>query len=76
MTVDTNDVISTVNDLIETSIDGEQGYRTCADGVSGPNLKVLLLRKMAAGNARACRPSTAGAHAASSKFGAPRTGDR
>jgi len=30
MTMNTNDVIKTMNDLIETSRDGEQGFRTCA----------------------------------------------
>ena len=29
MTMNTNDVIKTMNDLIETSRDGEQGFRTC-----------------------------------------------
>ena len=40
--MDTNDVISTLNNLIETSRDGEQGFRTCAEGVSSPNLKALF----------------------------------
>jgi uncharacterized protein (TIGR02284 family) len=31
-----------VNDLLEISRDGEQGFRTCAEGVRTPNLKVLL----------------------------------
>jgi hypothetical protein len=38
MTMDTNGVIAMLNDLIETSRDGEQGFRTCAEGVN-PNLK-------------------------------------
>jgi sirohydrochlorin ferrochelatase len=37
-----NDVIKTMNDLIETSRDGEQGFRTCAQGVASPNLKTLF----------------------------------
>ena len=37
--MDRNDVISTLNDLIETSKDGEQGFRTCADAVTRPQLK-------------------------------------
>ena len=36
----------------------------------------LLLRKMAAGDARTYRPPTARAHAAFSRFGSPRSGDR
>jgi len=31
--MDKDDVIATLNDLIETSRDGEAGFRTCADGV-------------------------------------------
>jgi uncharacterized protein (TIGR02284 family) len=42
MTMDTNDVIATLNDLIETSRDGEQGFRTCAQGVNSANLKALF----------------------------------
>jgi len=33
MTMATDDVIETLNDLIETSRDGEQGFRTCAQGL-------------------------------------------
>ncbi len=40
--MDKNDVISTLNDLIETSKDGEQGFRTCANGVKDAQLKVLF----------------------------------
>ena len=40
--METNDVISTLNDLIETSRDGEEGFRTCAEGVGSPNLKALF----------------------------------
>ena len=42
MTMATDDVIETLNDLIETSRDGEQGFRTCAQGVTSPNLKMLF----------------------------------
>ena len=42
MPMNTNDVIKTMNDLIETSRDGEQGFRTCAQGVTSPNLKTLF----------------------------------
>jgi uncharacterized protein (TIGR02284 family) len=34
-----DDVISTLNDLIETSKDGEEGFRACADDASDPALK-------------------------------------
>jgi len=37
--MDKDDVVSTLNGLIETSKDGEQGFRTCADGVQNPQLK-------------------------------------
>jgi len=38
MTMATNDVIETLNDLIETSRDGEQGFRTCAQGLLVPRV--------------------------------------
>ena len=37
MTLDTKEVISTLNDLIETCKDGEKGFRVCAEDVPGPN---------------------------------------
>jgi uncharacterized protein (TIGR02284 family) len=37
--MDHHDVIATLNDLLEISRDGEQGFRTCAEGVQSPNLK-------------------------------------
>jgi len=40
--MDKKEVISTVNDLIETSKDGEQGFRTCANGVKDTQLKALF----------------------------------
>jgi uncharacterized protein (TIGR02284 family) len=40
--MDNQDVIATLNDLLEISRDGEQGFRTCADGVRTPNLKAQL----------------------------------
>ncbi len=40
--MNTKEVISTLNDLIETSKDGEEGFRTCADGVEGAQLKAIL----------------------------------
>ncbi len=39
----TNDeIISTLNDLIETSKDGEYGFKTCAEDVKDMELKQLL----------------------------------
>jgi uncharacterized protein (TIGR02284 family) len=42
---DNDDVISTLNDLIETSKDGEEGFRTSADNVDDPQLKAFFLRR-------------------------------
>jgi hypothetical protein len=42
LTMDNQDVITTLNDLLEISRDGEQGFRTCAEGVRTPNLKALF----------------------------------
>jgi uncharacterized protein (TIGR02284 family) len=36
------DVIATLNDLLEISRDGEQGFRTCAEGVENPSLKAIF----------------------------------
>ena len=43
--MDRNDVISTMNDLIETSRDGEEGFRQCADNVKKPVLKSFFEQK-------------------------------
>jgi len=40
-----NDVIATLNDLIETSRDGEEGFRQCAETVKNPNLKPFFEQK-------------------------------
>jgi len=39
-----NEIISTLNDLIETCNDGEQGFKACVDDASGrhPQLKAML----------------------------------
>jgi uncharacterized protein (TIGR02284 family) len=37
--MDKDDLIATLNDLIETSRDGEEGFRTCADAVNNAQLK-------------------------------------
>jgi uncharacterized protein (TIGR02284 family) len=42
MIMDKSDVIATLNDLIETSKDGEAGFRTCADGVKSAQLKQIF----------------------------------
>jgi uncharacterized protein (TIGR02284 family) len=43
--MDRDDVIGTLNDLIETSKDGEEGFHTCADAVTDPQLKAFLEQK-------------------------------
>jgi uncharacterized protein (TIGR02284 family) len=40
--MDKKDVVSTLNDLIETSKDGENGFRTCAEGVKSTQLKTVF----------------------------------
>jgi uncharacterized protein (TIGR02284 family) len=37
--MDNDEIISTLNDLIETCKDGEAGFRTCAEDISNPQLK-------------------------------------
>lgn len=37
--MDNDEVISTLNDLIETCKDGEEGFRTCAEDIGDPQLK-------------------------------------
>lgn len=41
-TIDTKEVISTLNDLIETSKDGEEGFRVCAEDTKRADLKTLF----------------------------------
>ena len=43
MATDNDKVISTLNNLIETCKDGEQGFRTASDGVKRDDLKTLFL---------------------------------
>ena len=43
--MDRDDVIATLNDLIETSRDGEDGFRNCADNVKSPRLKIFFDEK-------------------------------
>lgn len=40
--MDNDDVISTLNDLIETCKDGEQGFRTCAEDIGNAQLKTFF----------------------------------
>ena len=43
--MDRDDVIGTLNDLIETCKDGEEGFRTCANTVKSPQLKAFFQQK-------------------------------
>lgn len=43
--MDNKDVISVLNDLIETSKDGEKGFRTCAEDIKRAELKSLFLSR-------------------------------
>jgi uncharacterized protein (TIGR02284 family) len=42
MAIDKTDVISTLNNLIETCKDGQNGFQTAADGVKNSELKTLF----------------------------------
>jgi uncharacterized protein (TIGR02284 family) len=42
MATDNDNVISTLNNLIETCKDGENGFRTAADGVKNSELRTLF----------------------------------
>ncbi|WP_339846936.1 PA2169 family four-helix-bundle protein [uncultured Halopseudomonas sp.] len=42
MTSAAKETIKVLNDLIETSKDGEKGFKVCADDVKRPELKALL----------------------------------
>jgi uncharacterized protein (TIGR02284 family) len=43
MATDNDDVISTLNNLIETCKDGQNGFQTAAEGVKNGELKTLFL---------------------------------
>lgn len=49
-----DDVISTLNDLIETCKDGEQGFRTCAEDIKDAQMKSFFTSR-----AQACAESAA-----------------
>lgn len=42
---DNDDIISTLNDLIEVSKDGEEGFRSSAENVDDPALKSFFIRR-------------------------------
>lgn len=44
MATDNDDVISTLNDLVESCRDGEYGFSTSAENAKSPDLKSLLSR--------------------------------
>src|SRR5688572_10806020 len=44
MPMEKDDVIDTLNDLIETCKDGEEGFRTCAEDVERVDLKSIFER--------------------------------
>lgn len=43
MAMDKDDVIDTLNDLIETCKDGEQGFVTCAEDIKNPATKEMFM---------------------------------
>ncbi|MDQ7986844.1 PA2169 family four-helix-bundle protein [Pseudomonas sp. G34] len=43
--MDNKDVISVLNDLIETSKDGEKGFSECAEDVKEPRLKTFFVQR-------------------------------
>jgi uncharacterized protein (TIGR02284 family) len=45
--MDNDDVIDVLNDLIETSKDGEYGFKTCAERATDPSLKQIFMRRSA-----------------------------
>ena len=43
--MDNDEVVSTLNDLIETCKDGEEGFRTCAEDIGEPQLKSFFMSR-------------------------------
>ena len=41
------EAISVLNDLIETSKDGQEGFKTCAEDIKHPELKALFAKRAA-----------------------------
>jgi uncharacterized protein (TIGR02284 family) len=52
--MDNKDVISTLNDLIETCKDGEEGFRTCAEDIKDAQMKSFFT-----GRAQSCAEAAA-----------------
>ena len=42
MALDNDEVISTLNNLVETCKDGQNGFRTAAEGIKNPELTTLF----------------------------------
>ena len=42
MAMSNSDIIGTLNDLIETCKDGEEGFLTCAEDIKNPQLKTMF----------------------------------
>ena len=40
--MDNHQVVATLNKLLETTKDGEEGFRTCAEAVTNPRLKTVF----------------------------------
>ena len=45
MTDMNKEAISVLNDLIETSKDGQEGFKTCAEDIKHPELKALFVQR-------------------------------
>ncbi|TFW05895.1 PA2169 family four-helix-bundle protein [Oxalobacteraceae bacterium OM1] len=43
--MDNDEIVSTLNDLIETCKDGEDGFRTCAEDIGEPQLKSFFTNR-------------------------------
>ncbi len=41
----TKEVISVLNDLIQTCKDGQEGFKTCAEDIKNPELKALFVKR-------------------------------
>lgn len=48
--MDKDEVISTLNDLIETCKDGEEGFRTCSENLSDPQVSTTFSNRATACN--------------------------
>jgi len=59
-----DDVVETLNDLIENCKDGEYGFRTCAEHAKSPNLKSVFAQR-----ATDCRSAAEELQSLVSRFG-------